>query len=62
MLPPKVKAAHKTGEDDDITNDVGIVFAEQPFICCYMSNKTIPYMFNDFIRKTTKELYEHCNE
>lgn len=62
MLPPGTKAAHKTGEDDDITNDVGIVFAKQPFICCYMSNKTVTYIFNDFIRKTTRELYEHCNK
>lgn len=61
MLPAGTKAAHKTGEDDDIANDVGIVFAKQPFICCYMSNETVPYMFIKFINETTKELYEHCN-
>ena len=32
--------AHKTGEDDGITHDVGIVFAEEPIIICFASNHT----------------------
>lgn len=62
MLPAKTKVAHKTGEDDDIANDVGIVFAKQPFICCFISNRTVPYMFVRFINETAKELYEYCNK
>ena len=31
--------AHKTGEDSGIENDVGIVFADRPFIMCYASNE-----------------------
>ena len=32
--------AHKTGEDLGIENDVGIVYAKEPFILCYASNGT----------------------
>lgn len=32
--------AHKTGEDDGTTHDVGIVFAEEPIIVCFASNHT----------------------
>ena len=30
--------AHKTGEDTGIENDVGIIFAEEPFVFCFASN------------------------
>ena len=33
--------AHKTGEDDGITHDVGIVFAENPFVICFCGNETV---------------------
>ena len=35
-----IAVAHKTGEDDGITHDVGIVFAKKPFIMCFLSNNT----------------------
>ena len=34
-----IPIAHKTGEDDGITNDIGIVFAEKPFILCFAANE-----------------------
>lgn len=61
MLPPGTRAAHKTGEDDDISNDVGIIYGKEDFIVCYLSNETLPYVFNPFIRKTTKLLFDRCN-
>lgn len=39
-LPPEIPVAHKTGEDDGITNDVGIVYAKSPFVLCFAANKT----------------------
>ncbi len=62
MLPPGTKVAHKTGEDDDISNDVGIVYAKAPFVVCFVSNKTINHPFNMFIRETTLELFNQCNQ
>lgn len=39
-LPEGTPVAHKTGEDDGITNDVGIVYGEKPFVICFASNFT----------------------
>ncbi|MBE5962222.1 MAG: serine hydrolase [Lachnospiraceae bacterium] len=52
------KIAHKTGEDDGITHDVGIVYAKEPFIACFCSNEMDEPMFNRFIQDTTKKLIE----
>ena len=39
-LSDDIPVAHKTGEDDGITNDVAIVYAKEPFILCFASNFT----------------------
>lgn len=39
-LPEGTPVAHKTGEDDGITNDVAIVYAKEPYIVCFASNRT----------------------
>ncbi len=33
-LDGKVACAHKTGEDKNITHDVGILYAPRPFVLC----------------------------
>ena len=35
-----IAVAHKTGEDDGITHDVGIIYTEHPQILCFLSNET----------------------
>lgn len=35
-----VACAHKTGEDDGVTHDVGVIFAQQPIIFCFLSERT----------------------
>ena len=40
LHPKDIDVAHKTGEDDGITHDVGVVYDEKPFIMCFLSNKT----------------------
>ena len=35
-----IKCAHKTGEDDRLTHDVGVIFAEHPVIFCFVSEFT----------------------
>ena len=35
-----IDVAHKTGEDDGITHDVGIIYASTPRILCFMSSET----------------------
>ncbi len=34
-----IKCAHKTGEDDGITHDAGIVYADDPFVIVMLSNR-----------------------
>ena len=54
----EIKIAHKTGEDDGITHDVGIVFAPQPFVVCFCSNEVDVPSFEHAIQKITKMLYD----
>lgn len=54
---PDAKIAHKTGEDDGITHDVGIVYAENPFIIAFASNNTNVPEFEQFIRETSYDLF-----
>ncbi len=55
-----VPTAHKTGEDDGITNDVALVYARQPFILCFLSTHTDVPEFERFIRQTAYELFMEC--
>lgn len=53
-----LKIAHKTGEDDGITHDVGIVYSKQPFVIVFASNNTDVAEFEQVIREVS---YEICN-
>ena len=53
-----VDIAHKTGEDDELSNDVGIVYAPQPFVICFAGHHTDVYAWEDLMRQATWELYQ----
>lgn len=53
-----VAIAHKTGEDDDLSNDVGIVYAKTPFIACFAGHDTDVYLWEDLIRRAAYDLYK----
>ena len=53
-----VPIAHKTGEDENLSNDVGIVFAPQPFIICFAGHDTDVYPWEDLIRRSAYDLYQ----
>lgn len=53
----EVPIAHKTGEDDALSNDVGIVYAPQPFVICFAGHDTDVYHWEDLMRRGTYELY-----
>ena len=55
-LPDSIPVAHKTGEDDGITNDVAIVYAQEPFILCFASNQTDVPQAERAIREIALEL------
>lgn len=52
----RIRVAHKTGEDDGITNDVGIVYDKEPFILVFASNDTNVPEFEQTIRDISFEL------
>lgn len=49
--------AHKTGEDEDLSNDVGIVLAKEPFIICFTGHDTDVYRWEDLMRRAAYDLY-----
>ena len=52
----EVPIAHKTGEDDRLSNDVGIVFAGEPFVICFAGHDTDVYRWEDLMRRGTFDL------
>lgn len=51
-----VPIAHKTGEDEDLSNDVGIVFAREPFVICFAGHDTEVYRWEDLMRRGAYDL------
>ena len=49
-----IRCAHKTGEDDGITHDVGIVYAGRPFVICMLSNRVDVPAFERLIQDTAR--------
>ena len=55
-LCDRVDIAHKTGEDTNLSNDVGIVYAPQPFVVCFAGHDTDVYRWEDLIRRAAYDL------
>ena len=58
----EVSIAHKTGEDDNLSNDVGIVYAKEPFVICFAGHDTDVYAWEDLMRRGTYELLRAQDE
>lgn len=58
LEPKEIITAHKTGEDDNTTHDVGIVYAKKPFVLCMVSNETDVPKFERLIQDIALELAE----
>ena len=57
-LPEGTPVAHKTGEDDGITNDVVIVFANVPFVLCFAYNGPDVPQAERSLRQLALDLYK----
>jgi len=57
-----VKIAHKTGEDDGTTHDVGVVYAKKPFVICMLSNDVDVSAYERLMQDAALELYEINNK
>ena len=51
-----IDVAHKTGEDENLTHDVGILFAEEPIICCMLGEHLDPPRYIRLMQDTAKQL------
>lgn len=58
----QVDIAHKTGEDDQLSNDVGIVFSKEPFVICFAGHDTDVYRWEDLMRRGTYALVKAQEE
>ena len=58
LKPQGIACAHKTGEDDGITHDVGIVYSRKPFVLCMLSNETEVPAFERLIQEIARDLAE----
>lgn len=56
-LGENIQIAHKTGEDDGLSNDVGIVYADRPFVICFTGHDTDVYPWEDLMRRGAYDLY-----
>lgn len=54
----RLPIAHKTGEDTNLSNDVGIVFAQQPFVVCFAGYDTDVYRWEDLMRRAAFDLVQ----
>lgn len=52
----EVDIAHKTGEDSGLSNDVGIIYADEPFVICFAGHGTDKYPWEDLMRRSAYEL------
>ena len=55
-LDGKVKCAHKTGEDTNITHDAGIVFAPRPFVLCVCGDPVKAPALNALMGEIARDL------
>ena len=58
IIGDSVPVAHKTGEEDNLSNDVGLIRAKQPFVVCFAGHDTCVPEFEDLIRHVTADLVD----
>lgn len=59
LLPEDVKVSHKIGNYDGVYNDVGIVFAEEPYALAIMSENINQSVASDVIAQMSKRIYDY---
>ena len=58
-IKPKIEIAHKTGEDTNITHDVSIIFAKEPFILCFCGNNVDVPKYERLMQDISYDLYKY---
>jgi len=53
-----IDVAHKTGEDDGISHDVGIIYAKEPLVCCFAGEHVDVPRYERLMQDAAKALCE----
>ena len=53
-----IDVAHKTGEDDGISHDVGVIFAREPIVCCFVGEHVDVPLYERLMQDAAKALCE----
>ncbi|MBQ6716690.1 MAG: serine hydrolase, partial [Clostridia bacterium] len=56
LSPMGIKTAHKTGEDDGITHDTGVIFTNPACVAVFLSNNVSVPDFERFIQDASLAL------
>jgi len=61
LLPKEVKVAHKVGNQIGTINDVGVIFADTPYVLSILSKDANEDEAYDAIAEISKKVYEYVN-
>lgn len=53
-----IDVAHKTGEDDGISHDVGVIYAKEPIVCCFVGEHVDVPTYERLMQDAAKALCE----
>ena len=53
-----IDIAHKTGEDDGISHDVGVIYAREPLVCCFVGEHVNVPLYERLMQDAAKVLCE----
>ena len=53
-----IDIAHKTGEDDGISHDVGVIYAKEPLVCCFVGEHVNVPLYERLMQDAAKALCE----
>ena len=53
-----IDIAHKTGEDDGISHDVGVIYAKEPLVCCFVGEHVDVPRYERLMQDAAKALCE----
>lgn len=59
LLPEDIKVSHKIGNYPEVYNDVGIVFATEPYVLAVMSDGINQVVASDVIAQISKTIYDY---
>ncbi len=61
-IPETVRVAHKTGNEVQVYNDCGIIFSNNPYVLCILTEEVVEEEAQDIIPKISRLIWEFVNQ